>query len=213
MEIGRIDLNDADLVSVVVPVYNGAATLDETLSSVRGQTWKALEIIVVDDGSTDRSVDIAAEHVRQDSRVQIVKQANAGVAAARNLGIALARSQYIAPVDADDLWAPDKIELQMAEIQEAGETMGLVYTWFIIIDDKSRGNHVVAPTPMAGCSAKCVGPTLWVTAVVPSCAALRSSRWVATIPPSAPATGKAARTTCSICLLRSTMSWALSANR
>lgn len=135
-----------ELVSVVVPAFNAEATIDETLVSIRGQTWRALEIIVVDDGSTDRTSEIARRHAQEDPRVQVIRQVNAGVAAARNHGIALARGDFVAPVDADDLWAADKIALQMARMREGGERMGLVYTWFTHIDEQSRRSpHVVKP--------------------------------------------------------------------
>jgi Glycosyl transferase family 2 len=128
----------ADLVSVVVPAFNAAATLDETLRSVRGQTHRALEIIVVDDGSTDATRMLAERHAAADARVQVLHQANAGVAAARNAGWRHARSELIAFLDADDLWAPTKIERQLDAIQRAGPELGLAYCWFARIDMSSR---------------------------------------------------------------------------
>jgi glycosyltransferase involved in cell wall biosynthesis len=118
---------DADLVSVVIPAYNAAATLDETLQSVRSQTHRALEIIVVDDGSTDDTRAIAERHAAVDNRVQVFTQDNAGVAAARNAGWRRARSHLIAFVDADDLWAPTKIERQIDTLRRRGQNVGLVY--------------------------------------------------------------------------------------
>jgi hypothetical protein len=122
------------LVSVVIPAYNAAATLDETLRSVREQTHRALEIIVVDDGSTDATLALAEGHAAADARVQVLRQANAGVAAARNAGWQHARSPLIAFVDADDLWAPTKIERQLQALQSAGPRVGLVYCWYHTID-------------------------------------------------------------------------------
>src|SRR3712207_3579618 len=73
-------MNDTDeLVSVVIPAFNAAATIDETLASVRSQTYRALEIIVVNDGSSDETVDRALRHAREDSRIRIVEQINSGV--------------------------------------------------------------------------------------------------------------------------------------
>jgi Glycosyl transferase family 2 len=126
------------LVSVVIPAYNAAATLDETLRSVRAQTHCALEIIVVDDGSTDGTRAMAERHAAADARVQVLHQANAGVAAARNAGWQHARSEFIAFVDADDLWAPTKIERQLDAIQAGGPRVGLAYCWFAWIDASSR---------------------------------------------------------------------------
>ncbi len=131
-------MSRGDLVSVVVPAYNGQATLDETLRSVRGQTHEALEIIVVDDGSTDSTRAIAEQHAAADARVRVLHQPNAGVAAARNAGWQDARSPFIAFVDADDLWAPTKIERQLDALHAGGDRVGLVYCWFVRIDHASR---------------------------------------------------------------------------
>lgn len=95
-------------VSVVVPVYNGERYLAEALESVRQQGDTSIEILVIDDGSTDATPDI----VRNWAGVRYVRQENRGPAAARNAGIALAQSDLIAFLDADDLWAPDKLRLQ-----------------------------------------------------------------------------------------------------
>lgn len=122
------------LVSVVIPAFDAAATLDEALRSARAQTWRELEIIVVDDGSHDASPRIAQAHGREDRRVRTVTQTNAGVAAARNRGIALARGEYIAFLDADDLWAPDKIARQVEALERAGEGAGAVFTYFCRVD-------------------------------------------------------------------------------
>jgi glycosyltransferase involved in cell wall biosynthesis len=127
-----------DLVSVIVPAYNAERTLDETLRSVRAQTHASLEIIVVDDGSTDATCEVALEHARQDTRVRLMRQSNAGVGAARNAGVRAARGRYVAPIDADDLWRPDKISRQLQALRDAPAPVGLVYTWFAIIDEKSR---------------------------------------------------------------------------
>ncbi|WP_027145632.1 glycosyltransferase family A protein [Mesorhizobium sp. WSM3626] len=121
-------------VSVIIPAYNAQDTIDETLRSVRSQSYKALEIIVVDDGSRDQTVAIARRHMEIDPRVRLIEQANAGVAAARNRGWQAARSDMIAFVDADDLWAPTKIERQMAVFDRTDEKVGLVYCWYLVVD-------------------------------------------------------------------------------
>lgn len=135
-------MTDSQLVSVVIPAYNASTTLDETLRSVRSQTHRALEIIVVDDGSTDDTVAIAETHAAIDGRVRVVAQDNAGVAAARNEGWRRARSELIAFVDADDLWAPTKIERQVQALQAGGEKVGLVYCWFVRIYSQSEFTRV-----------------------------------------------------------------------
>lgn len=126
------------LVTVVVPAYNAAATIDATLRSVRAQTWRDLEILVVDDGSRDSTPEIVLRHAAADPRIRLIRQANAGVAAARNRGIAEARAEFVAPVDADDLWHARKIERQMCAMETGGPRVALVYTWFAMIDEKGR---------------------------------------------------------------------------
>jgi GT2 family glycosyltransferase len=124
------------LVSVIVPCFNAAVTLSRTLDSARAQTHKHLEIIVVDDGSTDGSAEVAEAHGRIDPRVTVVRQTNGGVAAARNTGIAAARGRFVAPLDADDIWHPDKIVRQLALAEDDAVT--LVYCWAVLVDPTGR---------------------------------------------------------------------------
>jgi len=122
------------LVSVVIPAFNATATLRTTLASAMAQSHRALEIIVVDDGSTDDTCAIAEECAMGDARVQLILQQNAGVAAARNAGWRRARADLIAFLDADDLWAPTMIERQLAAFQAGGPRVGLVYSGSVLID-------------------------------------------------------------------------------
>ncbi|MEA2538843.1 MAG: hypothetical protein QOH35_209 [Acidobacteriaceae bacterium] len=138
------------LVSVVIPAYNAEATLDDTMRSVRSQTHRHLEIIVVDDGSSDRTASIVKAHAAIDGRVALISQQNAGVAAARNAGWQSARSALIAFVDADDLWAPSKIERQLEVILCGGVRVGLVYTWWALIDEHNRIRCKVQGRDIAG---------------------------------------------------------------
>jgi glycosyltransferase involved in cell wall biosynthesis len=124
-----------DLVSVVIPAYNAAATIDATIRSVRAQTHSRLEILIVDDGSSDATPEIVQSHIAADSRVRLLRQANSGVACARNRGWSEAKAELVAFVDADDLWAADKIEKQLAALSRAGESAALVYTWYAVIDE------------------------------------------------------------------------------
>ncbi len=123
-----------DLVAVVVPLFNAERTIAATLDSILAQTHRALEVIVVDDGSSDRSMAIVQAVQRRDPRIRSLSQCNAGAAAARNAGAAVAHAPYLAFCDADDLWAPRKIELQVARMREGGEAMAMVYCWFARID-------------------------------------------------------------------------------
>jgi glycosyltransferase involved in cell wall biosynthesis len=105
-------------VSVIVPAYNAARYLAEALESVLRQTWPPLEVIVVDDGSTDGSDEVAA---RYGPRVAVHRQPHRGVGAARNLGARLAAAPLLAFLDADDVWALDKLDRQCALLRSRPE--------------------------------------------------------------------------------------------
>ena len=122
------------LVSVIIPAFNAAAHIRQTLNSVLAQTYQAIEVIVVDDGSSDATSAIVEEFVKRDARVQLVRQSNAGVGAARNTAIRMARGKYIAPLDADDFWFPEKLEKQVACMEQCGDETGLVYCWSTLVD-------------------------------------------------------------------------------
>jgi hypothetical protein len=102
------------LVSVIIPCFSAAATLQVAVRSVLDQSCHDFEVIIIDDGSTDRSLDIAAALGKEDTRVRVIAQANAGPAAARNLGVAQARGSFIGFLDADDRWAVDHLASHMA---------------------------------------------------------------------------------------------------
>ena len=129
---------EEDMVGVVVPMRNAERTIAATLDSIGRQTHPKLDIVVVDDESTDGSVAIVDQKIRQDRRVRLVRQNNAGVAAARNTGAAATAAAYLAFVDADDLWAPTKIEFQLDALSQGGPTVGLAYCWFASIDQHDR---------------------------------------------------------------------------
>lgn len=97
------------LVSVIIPVYNCDRYLAEAIESVLSQTFKSFEIIVVDDGSTDASAEIATSY----KEVNYIRQSNQGIAVARNVGITNARGEFIAFIDADDVWIPNKLRRQV----------------------------------------------------------------------------------------------------
>lgn len=122
------------LVSIIVPAFNAAETLAETLASAAAQTCREIEIVVIDDGSTDATGAIAEEFCRREPRARLLRQANGGVAAARNAGLAAARGAFIAPLDADDLWHPDKLARQLAALDAAPEA-GFAYCWMRDIDE------------------------------------------------------------------------------
>ena len=129
-------LDPLPLVSVIIPAYNTAAFISKTLDSVLSQTYRNLEVLVVDDGSQDETPEIVKLIAQSDRRVTLLRQSNAGVAAARNLAIQKSSGEYIAPIDADDIWYPQKIEKQVQCMLKTDACVGLVYAWAVYIDPK-----------------------------------------------------------------------------
>lgn len=132
--------------SVVIPAYQCAAYIAGCLHSVQRQTIENIEILVVDDCATDETPAIVQALAREDSRIRYFRQAeNQGVAAARNRGVQEARSQWIALLDGDDLWMPEKLAKQMALQQETDAS--LLYTGAQCIDDAGAplGRHFSVP--------------------------------------------------------------------
>jgi len=138
------------IASIVVPAYNSETTLGETLRSLLAQTFEDFEIIVVDDGSTDRTEAVAAAF--DSSRVRIVSQENRGLAGARNTGIHHARGIYVGFCDADDLWVPEKLERHVAHL-EANPQVGLSYAGSAIIDGESRPVGISQTPKLTGMTA------------------------------------------------------------
>jgi glycosyltransferase involved in cell wall biosynthesis len=130
------------LVSVVVPVFNGDRFICRTLASALAQTYNPIEVLVVDDGSTDRTPIVVEEAAANDPRVRYFRIDNSGVASARNFGINKARGEFIATLDADDLWHPEKIARQVSLMNTLSAETGLVYCWAIEIDE----NDLVIPS-------------------------------------------------------------------
>lgn len=126
------------LVSVIIPVYNAGPFVEDALQSALDQTYPALEVIVVDDGSTDDTVARLERRAGTDPRLRVLQQSNQGVAAARNRGIEASRGTFIAPLDADDMWLPEKIERQVASLTAYGPDVGVSYTWWASIDPENR---------------------------------------------------------------------------
>lgn len=122
------------LVSIVTPVYNAERFISETIESVISQSYTKWEMILVNDCSNDSSVDIITNFSQQDSRIRLINLAeNSGAAVARNAGIEHARGQYIAFVDSDDTWLPDKLSKQVEFM--ANNQYGFSYTDLALVDE------------------------------------------------------------------------------
>ncbi len=130
-------------ISVIIPVYNGEKTIHETIESVLNQTLSDFEVIVINDGSQDSTLEIVSSI--QDPRLKVISYPNAGLSVTRNRGISLASGDYIAFIDADDLWTPDKLESQFKALQ-ANPQAAVAYSWTNHIDESSQfsrtGSHM-----------------------------------------------------------------------
>lgn len=137
------------LVSIVTPAYGAERFLERTLASVQAQSFDDWECLVVDDASTDRTAEIAQRAAERDRRIRLIRQAsNQGTARARNAALAAASGRYVAFLDADDLWLPEKLERQLAFMRETGA--GMSYTAYRRIDenDSRVGRLISVPGTM-----------------------------------------------------------------
>jgi glycosyltransferase involved in cell wall biosynthesis len=134
-------------ISVIVPAYNAEQTILETITSVQQQTFSDFELIVINDGSTDRTLELL--NTVNDPRLKIFSYPNGGVSVARNRGIARATGEFIAFLDADDLWTPDKLDLQLAALQQQPEA-GVVYSWAYYMDERDKIFQISEPIYFEG---------------------------------------------------------------
>ena len=126
------------LITVIIPVFNAEIFLEETVRSVLSQDYSHFELLIIDDGSTDQSGKIADEWAHRDDRIQVIHQTNAGVAAARNRGIAMARGEYCAFIDADDRWEAETLRLWHQALSHLPEAVGVVYGWSLDVDHQDH---------------------------------------------------------------------------
>lgn len=118
------------IVSVIMPAYNAAATIADSVRSVLHQSYAEWELIVVNDGSTDGTSDVLVP-LLADKRVVLVEQSNAGVSSARNAGIRRSRGEFVAFLDADDLWEETKLAQQVALFHSSPASLGIVHTRYL----------------------------------------------------------------------------------
>lgn len=122
-------------ISVIIPVYNVERYVAATIHSVLLQTYQNFELIIVDDGSPDRSVEICQQFT--DKRIKIIQQKNRGVSAARNTGILQAKGEYLAFLDGDDLWLPQKLERHINHL-ESSPHVGVSFSYSAFIDEMGQ---------------------------------------------------------------------------
>lgn len=131
-------------ISVIIPAYNSANTILETIASVQQQTFTDFELIVINDGSTDNTLELL--ETIEDNRLKIFSYTNGGLPVARNRGIAHSKGEFISFIDADDLWSKDKLELQ-SEALLRNPKAGVAYSWTMVIDEKGESffpGHLVS---------------------------------------------------------------------
>ena len=140
--------NRVPAVSIVTPVYNVENWIEATMDSVRAQTFQDWEMLLVEDGSTDRTVPVIQKYLERtgENRIRLIRQEkNGGAARARNRGVQEASGRYIAYVDADDLWEPEKLEHQIAYMQEHSAAFG--FTGYEFADEQGRGLGKIVRVP------------------------------------------------------------------
>ena len=151
------------LISIVTPVYNAQNYIEQTIQSVLNQTYTNWEMIIVDDISNDRTIEIIEEYVKNDSRIHLFQLPEKGGASmARNMAIREAKGQYIAFLDADDLWKEDKLEKQVNFMKETG--YAFTYHNYDLIDENGQNLHTRRLAPekidlhraLVGCSIGCL---------------------------------------------------------
>jgi len=125
-------------ISVVVPAYNAQSTILETINSVLQQTFCDFELIVINDGSTDTTLELLS--TVKDERLKVFSYQNGGLPAARNRGIVRSTGEFISFVDADDLWTPDKLELQLQALEKKSKA-GVAYSWTICMSNDGSSFH------------------------------------------------------------------------
>ena len=129
------------LVSVIMPAYNAEKYIGEAIASVRAQTYENWELLILDDGSADRTAEIAQAYAQRDARIRVLRNPqNMGVARTRNRGFDLAQGEWIALLDSDDRWRAQKLEKQLALAVRSGSR--LLYTSYALFVDTEREMRV-----------------------------------------------------------------------
>lgn len=134
-------------VSVILPFFNNERYIEETINSVRMQTWEDWELLAIDDGSTDASAEIVQRYCRMDQRIRLIEHKHSGSSAARNRGIEEAEGRYIALLDADDLWLPVFLEKQIGFLKEK-EAICVCSSYGLIDADSKDIRRPVSANPV-----------------------------------------------------------------
>lgn len=141
-------MTSTPIVSVVVPAHNAQRWIEEAIRSAQNQTVSLIEIIVVVDGSTDDTLRICEEMSAKDPRVRVLTIDHGGVARARNIGVAAALGEFIAPLDADDLWHPSRLERHVTALRCRSLDFAVAFSPSVSVDEESVG---IALSPVVAC--------------------------------------------------------------
>ena len=130
-------MENQPLISVIMPCYNMASYISDSIKSVVAQTYPHWELLIVDDASTDETVKIIESYSQTDSRIRFaIKKQNSGIADTRNQCIQMAQGQFLAFLDADDIWHPEKLEKQLGFMME--KNVGFTYSTYDWIDEDGK---------------------------------------------------------------------------
>ena len=152
-------------ISIVVPVYNASRFLKETIRSVQAQTYSDWEFLLVDDCSKDNSRQVIEEEAKSDLRIRLIALTkNGGAANARNEGIKQAKGRYLAFIDADDLWKPDKLEKELRFMEE--KEAAFVFTGYEFADEQGNGMGKIVNVPETITYKQALGNTTIFTSTV-----------------------------------------------
>lgn len=134
------------LISIIIPVYNAEKFLDDTIKTIKEQSYENWELIFVDDCSTDNSIELIENEMKIDNRIKLIKlEQNSGAAIARNTGIDLAQGRYLTYIDADDLWNSKKLEKQLEFMKE--NDCGFSFTGYEFANENGIGNGKIVRVP------------------------------------------------------------------
>ena len=139
---------EQELISIVVPVYRAERYIEETMDCVRAQTYPHWELLLVEDCGPDRGREIIEQYIQRtgDTRIRLLTHStNLGAARARNLGVNEAKGRYLAYLDADDLWTPDKLEKELAFLKE--KQAAFVFTGYEFADENGKGTGKIVRVP------------------------------------------------------------------
>ncbi len=153
------------MISIVVPVYNAAGFIKETISSVKKQTYTDWELLLVDDCSSDGSADLMESEAALDPRIRVIRQPeNMGAAAARNRGVQEAKGRYLAYLDADDLWREDRLAASLSFIEE--KQVAFAFSGYEFADENGRGLGKIVRVPASLTYAQALKNTTIFTSTV-----------------------------------------------